>query len=336
MQDGRVWITWENQRRNVSLSEKVKAELFVLTSSRKRLVRYLLLTLRTVGVISRSRPSVVFAQNPSIVLSALVILLRPVYRYTAVIDEHNSGLFPLEGESRILNYVAARIAKSADLVVVTNQRLKEYVQSIGGNAVVVPDPIPVFKNMREHEVSPTGTATETVAPLAILFICTWSTDEPYQRVIEAARQLDPNRIQIKITGNNKGKADPNSVPANIELTGFLSDEEYVSLLSQTDAVVVLTTREDCLNCGAYEAVALEKPGVLSDTTALKAYFDKGYVFTRDDPESIAEAIAKLYSNFATLKREVADLKQELQQKYDGYLTEAEASLRELSDRELRV
>ena len=56
------------------------------------------------------------------------------------------------------------------------------------------------------------------------------------------------------------------------------------------AVVVLTTRDDTLLSGAWEAIALGRPLVLSDTVALRSTFGEGPSWVRPEPEAIAAGI----------------------------------------------
>jgi glycosyltransferase involved in cell wall biosynthesis len=69
--------------------------------------------------------------------------------------------------------------------------------------------------------------------------------------------------------------------------------------------------EDCLVCGAYEAVALGKPLVTSDTAALRNYFRKGTVYTRHDPRSLAAAITYALAHRERLAAEMETLRREL-------------------------
>jgi glycosyltransferase involved in cell wall biosynthesis len=75
-----------------------------------------------------------------------------------------------------------------------------------------------------------------------------------------------------VTGNYRkaGIVPPTDAP-NVTFTGFLADPDYVALLGRADVVIVLTSDDDLLNCGAYEALALDKPLILSDTKAIREY-----------------------------------------------------------------
>ena len=52
----------------------------------------------------------------------------------------------------------------------------------------------------------------------------------------------------------------------------------------------LTLKPDCLVCGAYEALAVGKPMVLSDNPPTRETFGTAAVLTGDDPEAIAAAL----------------------------------------------
>jgi glycosyltransferase involved in cell wall biosynthesis len=91
---------------------------------------------------------------------------------------------------------------------------------------------------------------------------------------------------------------------NVEFTGFLPDDEYWALLESVDLVVDLTYRDDCLVCGAYEAVARGKPLVLSDTAALRGYFSAGAVYTANTAEDIERALQQALTRLDDLISEV--------------------------------
>ena len=317
MNPKRIWLTWEKQPRNRSMSREVGAELFELLSNRRGGARYMELVLRTIRVIKSRKPSVVFCQNPSIVLSFLVILLKPFFGYQAVIDEHNAGLYPCEGRFRALNMLARLIVRRADLVIVSNDRLANECMKWNGNAVVVPDPLPYFEENVRNLAQDLGNTGSRLEALRVVFICTWADDEPYLEVIEAAERFDESQIYLRITGDPKRRIQGKDLPSNVYVTGFLPDREYGEEIAKADAVMVLTNRDNCLNCGAYEAVSLEKPGILSDTEVLREYFSGGFCFTKSDADRITESLHALMSGYERLTSEVKELRVKLAQDKDG-------------------
>lgn len=303
-----LWITWEVQRRNRSMANALNASYFEFTTSKKGVLRYAELTLKTIKLLYNEKPDVVFAQNPSIVLAFLVVTFKRIFGYVSVVDEHNAGLFPLEGRSIFLKNIARWIVSNSDIVVVTNEPLANMCLGWGGCPVVVPDPLPSFDTKKHY--------TRIGNKLTLLFICSWAEDEPFYELLEAASMLDSEKYEIRITGR-----PPNGIedkcPESVTLLGFVSDEGFISELFGSDAVVVLTNRENCLNCGAYEAVSAGKPGILSNTLSLRNYFHKGFLFTDNSPKDIRRNIEILGSDLVVHSKALENLK--------GSLVELEAA-----------
>lgn len=301
-----IWITWERQRRNEGLSSGVGAKFYELLSDKNAGLRYLVLARLTIKIINNDRPDVVVAQNPSIILSILIVMLKRIFKYKAVIDAHNCGIFPYESRYRLLNFLSKFIQRNACLTIVTNQNLCLHVEKNGGNGFVLPDRIPT---------PPTPKNIFLDGDKKIVFICTYSRDEPYLEVIEAAKYLG-DEYRIYFTGNFKGKVDLEKLPKNIELLGYLSEEAYWDTLNSADAIMDLTTRDDCLVCGAYEGLSLEKPLILSDTSVNRDYFSIGCVYVDANYRSICEGICECFSKYREHQEQIATLKQVLEGEWD--------------------
>lgn len=300
---GRIWISWETQRRNRSLSPYVRARLFELDFNVGWWRRYPLVIGKTLAIFSREKPDIIFSQNPSMILAILSIAYARLFNKKIVIDAHNAGLFPLEGKSRLLNHIAVKLTQWSTLTIVSNASLANRVTSWGGKSIAIPDPFP--------DLNPPSTTDKLKNSFNVLYICSWSADEPVNAVLNASTSLDAG-ICIYMTGSSKGAAnnDRNGVPQAVELTGYVKDEEFTRLLYACDAVMVLTTREDCLLCGAYEGVSAGKPLILSDTSALRDYFSDGSVFVDNTARSIREGIDEMRKNHQQYTDRVQVLKQQ--------------------------
>ena len=112
---------------------------------------------------------------------------------------------------------------------------------------------------------------------------------------------------------------------------FWTLPRYDQLLNSVDGLVILTDRDNCLLCGAYEGVAAGKPMVLSRTTTLMSYFTRGAVFTDNQPDgslhSIRTAIMELCRRKEDLQREVQTLREELIQRWKVHERYLQAVLR---------
>jgi glycosyltransferase involved in cell wall biosynthesis len=298
-----IWLTWETQRRNRTTSEALGARLIELDYAHHGLRRYVRAVGRTVAILRRLRPRLIFAQNPSIVLAALVTEYGNRTGTPVIIDAHNAGVHPFDGRRPWANTLNRRILRSASLTIVTNNALAEFVANQGGRPFILPDPIPMLP--------PPKHARAMQGEFNVLFICTWASDEPYAAVLAAAGTLPPG-FRIYITGASKGREHAfGPLPENVSITGFVHEDEFVELLHGADLVMDLTTRENCLVCGAYEALAAEKPLLLSDTRALRAYFNAGAVYTDNTATDIASKLVLARDQCASLRTEAIRLKAEL-------------------------
>jgi len=300
-----IWITWERQRRNRSMAARVGARLHELHCARKALRRYWLLGRQTIRIVRESGAAVIFYQNPSLVLASLLATMK-FLRLTGarlIGDFHNAGVHPPVG-----GFLVRWIVRNSDLVIVSNRNLEPAITALGGQCLSIPDPIP--------DIEPAdATSAGRHNPFRVFFICSWAADEPIVNVLRAAQILEDTQsgISVAITGRPRleriGWHAP--VPANVVLTGFLAEEEFDRQLATASAVLDLTTRANCMVCGAYEAVSAEVPLIASDNEPTRRYFRKGTLYTDNSAEDIARCILELRDRHPAFKAEIVQLKQEL-------------------------
>lgn len=294
-----IWIAWENHLRNRSLTRRLGVELHVFLSERPRLVRYAICSCKSLLVIWRRRPTVVFAQNPSIILIYVLMLLKYLFRYAFVIDAHYVGVV---GSSPLYQWLLDYCNRCADLVIVTNEAHCRHVELVGGRALVCEDPLPDM-----------GKYARTVGEKSkdVLVIASFGADEPYAITFEAARVLHQEGYVFWVSGNFK-KAGINSLDwPYVHFMGYVSATEFYSRLAESQIVVDLTGRENCLVCGAYEAMALEKPLVTSNTIALRGYFTGGTIFVDHEAQDVAAGVRLAYERKRQLQREIRDWKKQI-------------------------
>jgi glycosyltransferase involved in cell wall biosynthesis len=300
--DSAVWLTWENQLRNQSMSAELGVPLCVIDYKAKRLKRYLVCTWRTFKKLYNVRPHVAFAQNPSVVLTLFLLFLRPFFRYTFISDAHFGGVVAFNGNSlfqKILDFCNRR----ADMVIVTNCEHAGRIERIGGKPFVCEDPLPDLSKYRRDAPSEPR-ANEKI----VFFICSFDVDEPYKNAFEAADLLAGEGYKFFVSGNyRKVKIEPKDFP-HVNFLGYILEHDFYSLLFKSDVVLDLTDHEGCMVCGAYEAMSAEKPLVTSDKRVLRAYFTHGTVFTKHDSQSIANSIRLAYAGREEKAIEIHDWK----------------------------
>jgi glycosyltransferase involved in cell wall biosynthesis len=297
-----LWITWEIQPRNKSMSKLIGADLKELIVNKSRWIKYPILIVRTAFLLINNRSKVIFVQNPSIVLAYVSSVLKYFLGYKLIVDAHNAGIYPLEGKSQILNYITRKICLSADMVIVTNAALYDQVRVWGGQPFIMPDPLPDYGNIE--------TVYSEQQIKNFLLICTWADDEPYLEIIDAAKSLQ-GIANLRITGNYRKRltsSQVESLPKNITLLGFVSEEDYIYELSCADFTIDLTTRDNCLVCGAYESIAMGIPGIISDTSVNRQTFSLGFVYSKNDSNSIRESILQAVAKITFYRSGVSEMK----------------------------
>lgn len=297
-----IWISWERHRRTSTLAEHFGIPLHTLLYSGPAPVRYLVLSIRTTALLFRERPGVLVVQNPSIVLATLADLLRPVFGYRLIVDAHNEAVEPYANAGGLFKRLSGWLLARADATIVTNAFLAEIVTRHGGRPLVLPDKVP--------EPAPGSRVALPNAPDAVL-IATFAADEPIEQIVEAFA-LMPD-VTLAITGRWERHRHrlPDPLPSNIRCTGFLSDDDYWQLIAAAGVVVDLSFKPDCLVCGAYEAVAVGTPMVLSDDRAIRQYFHRGTRYARPEVDDVRRAVREVLAERQELRRETLALRDEL-------------------------
>jgi hypothetical protein len=307
-----IWITWETQRRTEELSKALGIKLYKIIYDGNYIIRYLLLSIKTIVLLIKIRPNKVIVQNPSIVLTTVICFLEKLFRYKIIVDRHTnfkfSSLDHPDIKLRIFHFLSKYTIRKADLTIITNESLRKIVNERGGNGFVLQDKIPELK--LKEKIPLRGKNN-------LVFIASFSGDEPIEEVMKAARLLNPD-IFIYITGNYKKvkKEFIENAPTNIVFTGFLNEKDYQSLLYCADVLIALTTQEHTLLCGAYEGVSLLKPLIISNKNDLRNYFYKGVVATNNNSNSISKSIITALENYDLLKKDIIELYSELKSDWE--------------------
>lgn len=319
----RVWITWEVHRRTRGIADALQPQLQLIeiTYSGSTVMRYLSCLARTFVALVRTRPHMLMVQAPSIVLAAFAVLMRPFMRYTLVVDAHNEAVEPYSSTAPFIKSIWRWIVRSADLTMVTNTALSRRVGELGGRAAILPDRVPT---------APEGPLLQAGGNRIITVISTYAADEPFEAILQAVPALGAN-LRVFSTGKAaKFLAQYDKpVPPNVEFTGFLSDADYWQLLRSSDVIIDLTLKDNCLVCGAYEAVAVARPAVLSDNSATRELFSRGVVYTRPDAEAIAAAVIEALRRNDELSADMQALRQRMHADWQGALKQADQAMRRL-------
>ena len=229
----------------------------------------------------------------------LIVAFYKTFRFNKVIliaDCHTKAL--RRKAPGVLNYVFWPLKKYSfrfvNLSIISNSGLLPDIKKLHNNFLILPDKIPDIKIKSDK-------------PYPIKYcvnISSFSVDEPFDQILEVSEILK-RTIKIFWTGKYPQKVHfiKEKYP-NIEFTDYMSFDNYYNLIGNADCLIALTTEEDCLQSGAYEALCFEIPPIISDTKALRSYFQDAAIYTNHSPKNVAEAILKALDSSLNLKIEM--------------------------------
>lgn len=294
-----VWITWERQTRNRSMAKALQAD-YVEYTYKKGLLRYIVLSFRTLFFLISRKPEIVYFQNPSIVLGLVCTLYGFLFRRVRLVgDYHNCVL----NESSPLHCVNKFIARNCSLVIVTNPSLEEIVRRMGCAAISFPDPLPDIESRTNEHLQVTKD---------IVFITSWASDEPINEVLNAfiASDLHNEGVSLLMTGRPKFDKLTNTQnyydQRGVRFLGFVDEASYWAILKNAYFVIDLTTRDNCMVCGAYEALSVNRVLLLSENQASIDYFGDHVVYTSNTVDDIQSKLSFINSRIEALNDLVAD------------------------------
>jgi len=259
--------------------------------------------IRTFLWIVFKRPAIIFTFNahPFVTISAKlgtwVTMKGQVIPdlHTAAYTDHFSGMQAILGRW---------IWKKSPVVLVHNLEskifLSEKIPDIEDKLFVLEDALPGFdqEQIKSKSKSPNCVLISRFAP-----------DEPIQEFFDAVSGI--MNCHFFITGNQK-KAKFDLSPyadKNITFSGFVSDQDYLCLLRSADFITILTKRDMTLLSGGYEALALEKPVILSETQTLMDYFEDSAIYTPNTVDGIQEAVKMMLDELEKRGKRVQCLKE---------------------------
>ncbi|MCF8260831.1 MAG: hypothetical protein K9J12_08655 [Melioribacteraceae bacterium] len=283
----KYWITWHHQARSRFLAKEFNLELKECFYNKNVFQRHFYSFFWTINILRKGKPDVIFIQL-SFLLSILTVLYKKLSskEIRVIADCHTKAL--RRTATGFLGNIFWEVKKwtfrNIDYSIVSNDGMKSDIETLTVNYWILPDKIPDFQ-MTE----------KTNQDLYCVYISSFAVDEPIKEIVEMARLL-PTKITVYWTGKKPDSVILENPPSNLKLTGYTSYEDYVNLITNSQCIIGLTTEDDCLQSGAYEALGVEVPMVLTDSEALRSFFGDSAIYTDHKPEKIAKAIMEVMEN----------------------------------------
>lgn len=245
-------------------------------------LKYLWQTVETFRILRRERAEAAIAMTPPVFAGFALYLYSVFSPLRYAIDVHTAAL--LMPRWKHLQWLQRFVCRHAATTLVTNDHLASLIHVGGGHTTIVRD-VPVQY--------PVGTRFASLERFTVAVVCSFNYDEPIDEILAAASRLTD--VDFYFTGDFQrlSKAKIDGAPKNVRFTGFLSSEDYGSLLSHANAVMSLTTRDHTMLRGAYEAIYLGTPAIVSDWPLLHSAFDAGCAHVDNTAAGIAAGISKV-------------------------------------------
>jgi len=271
-------------------------------------LRYLVQGWKTWRLLERERPAVVLVQSPPIFAPLLVALwcnlrgkIGPSgHRVPYVMDCHPATFYGPPWRWTLL--LLRLLTRRATVTLLCNEAAQDILQGWKVKGIFLPDGLPTFS----HASGTIGSVGE--ARIAVISV--FDGVEPIAEIFAAARLLpevtfyvtgDPERATARLLAQK---------PENVILTGFLRGETYAGLLENVHGIAILTKAPNDLSCGAYEALAIAKPAIISDWPGSRRCFKHGFVYVNNTPAAIAAGVKKLLNEQAMLTAEITAMRTE--------------------------
>ncbi len=317
------WITWNRSARSRTLARALNVELCEISIENNKIIRHILSPLLTIWFLLKRRPRVIYLQYSFLLLIVIAgYKLARLGRTVIVCDCHTKALRRVAPGP--LNWVFWPLKKLsfrfADVTIVSNDGMISDIRRLHSNFYILPDKIP--------DITFEGSSVQDSR--YCVYISSFAVDEPAHEIFDVAAALDPSE---KIYWTGRIPQDfhiPPDKPHNLIFTGYLDDDEYHKLIGNADCLLAFTTEEDCLQCGAYEALAVGVPMILSDTGALRHYFGKAAIYTDHTPQHIVHSLRHAISNRTQLTAEIARVaaqrRAEFEQQYEKLRSAVDAGI----------
>jgi len=319
-----VWLSWHYAARSRSMAKVLDIPILEYFNNKNALIRHSLSTIWTIWVLLKKRPKVVFIQLSFMLLNIVALYKLLTFGRTIIVADCHTKALRRKAKG-LLHYIFWPIKRATfnlvNISIVSNIGMEKDVKELHNNYLMIPDKIP--------EVDFTKNASEEKY---FVYVSSFAVDEPFNEIFEVAKKI-PNDIKLYWTGKiPKNISIPNDKPNNLIFTDYISFEEYYNLIANASAILALTTEEDCLQSGAYEALAVETPMVLTDSLALKTYFGKSALYSNHTPNGITEKLLSTLSDREYLLKNSQEVKNERDSEYNIIIAKLISEINNLLNR----
>lgn len=317
-QDKIIWIDWVYDGRSQNLADRFGVRYFPLGYFSKRpglffvFLRYFLASINMIFLLASRNPKIIIMTGSPPFPHFIVYLLSKIKNIKYVIDTH-SGYFD-DKKFDIFPKLRKKIMADAFFHIVTNDAHKNIVEENNGTAYILGVLLEDSNNIKGHNFEKNKN---------FVWVSGYHYDEPLDIVFDVAKAVPD--VNIYITGNiqkaPKLFREKCELFENVILTGFMPEEKYISYIKGSTAVIALTTRDNTMQRGAYEALSYNIPIITSNWNLLKGSFFKGAIHINNTAIELRSAIRSICDNLDNFRKDIQELNEIHRRTFDEKITE---------------
>lgn len=297
-------------------------------------VRYLALFFRTLFLLARKRPDVVYAQNPPIFCPLTCLLYCRIAGARFVIDHHSiwsvktlGGRSPL---SRGIGFLERVVSRAADANTAPHGMWARMLVKMGAREVLVyHDYVPKNPRRLDEALRRRMGEGQTLAVSS-------HGGHPLEKLEVEAAAVGKEReqgVSLVISGPREKlerRFATMSLPPNVRYAGFLEREVYESLKASADFAINITDEPFTLSHVLFEFIASSLPVISSKEPVVQELFGDSLLYADSTVGDVAQKVRQLCSR-PTRAEWVAKVRRK-QEEFAEMHEEEVASLRRLLSR----
>jgi hypothetical protein len=243
-------------------------------------IRYLALFFKTLIILARRSPDVVYAQNPPVFCPLTCLLYCRLAGKKLVIDHHSIWRVKTLGGSplsRAIGFLEAFVSRAAAGNTAPHGFWGDKLTAMGArNVLVVHDYVQKNPNTRDESLR------RKFTDKALIAVCSHG-GHPLERIeTEASAVGEVPSVTLLITGPKEKlerRLSSFALPPNVEYLGFLPRQPYESLKASADFAINVTDEPFTLSHVLIEYAASHLPIVSSRQEVLKGFFGDSLLYT---------------------------------------------------------
>jgi glycosyltransferase involved in cell wall biosynthesis len=289
-----IFIVWKvYQRRVEALQSALQTSTVYFhyaweeASKIHKALSYLCKFVHTLVVLYRCQPDLIYVQAPPTFAIYATWLYSRWYGVPYVVDAHNPMIYDSFWPK--LPW-ATYVLRQAQRVIVHNTYVAARARELGLPAAALRVLID-----RPAEVEPASFPFPKAIfgnrhPPRVVVPCSFDADEPLDDLQRVTHLLPDVTFFITWYYEKLPRDYVKSFGENTVFTGFLPLEAFNALLAHADVIVSLTTRDGTQPSVASEALAFQRPLVISDLPMVRELFPRGAIYVANDAAAMAAGI----------------------------------------------